>query len=74
MTGKSSQTDNYLMMHQLKDACFDFRYSKNNVAVSYCKTKAGVNPLVNRFPVAKKPEEIFVDVEAEALLDSLPVL
>jgi hypothetical protein len=74
MMGKSSQTDNYLMMHQLKDACFDFRYSKNNVAVSYCKTKAGVNSLVNRFPVARKPEEIFVDVEAEALLDSLPVL
>lgn len=74
MMGKSSQTDNYLMMHQLKDACFDFRYSKNNVAVSYCKTQAGVSPLVNRFPVAKKPEEIFVDVEAEALLDSLPVL
>ena len=74
MMGKSSQTDNYLMMHQLKAACFDFRYSKNNVAVSYCKTIAGANPKENRFPVAKRPEEIFVDVEAEALLDSLPVL
>ena len=74
MMGKSSQTDNYLMMYQLKDACFDFRYSKNNVAVSYCKTKAGANPVHNRFPLAKKPEEIFVDVEAQALLDSLPVL
>ena len=69
----SSQTDNYMLMEQMKDACFDFRYSKSHVAVSYHKTMSGRQPVYERYPVAKRPEEIFIDVEAEALLDSLPI-